>query len=112
RIALATFKAMLDTVRVRARRIADVHDSGFEQRRRSGGGKYLTSDDIAKRGAAFTSGILRTISGLRVNRTETGEAIQMRGIFQDADWCTPEFYIDGRYMFSFDGEDLDASLLP
>jgi hypothetical protein len=112
RVVLSTFRAMLDTVRIRARRLADVHDSGFEQRKRSGMGKYLTSDDIAKRGAAFTSGVLRTIAGLRVTRTETGEAIQMRGIFQDADWCTPEFYVDGRYMFTYDGEDLDAALLP
>jgi hypothetical protein len=112
RVVLSTFKAMLDTVRIRARRLADVHDSGFEQRKRSGMGKYLTSDDIAKRGAVFSSGILRTVAGLRVIHTETGEAIQMRGIFQDADWCTPEFYVDGRYMFTYDGEDLDAALLP
>ena len=112
RVALATFKAMLDTVRVRARRLADVHNSGFEQRKRSGAGKYLTADDIARRGSLFTSGILRSISGLRVIATETGSSVQMRGIFQDADWCTPEFYVDGRYMFTYNGDDLDASLLP
>ncbi|HUQ48382.1 MAG TPA: carboxypeptidase regulatory-like domain-containing protein [Gemmatimonadaceae bacterium] len=112
RFVLSTFKAVLDTVRIRSRRLADAHDSGFEERKRSGMGRYLTADDIAKRGAAFTSGVLRTIAGLRVNRTETGESIQMRGIFQNADWCTPEFYVDGRYMFTYDGEDLDAALLP
>jgi hypothetical protein len=112
RIALSTFRAVLDTVRVRARRLADVHDSGFEQRKRSGMGKYLTADDVARRGSVFTSGIFRSISGLRVIATGTGDSIQMRGIFQNAEWCTPEFYIDGRYMFTFDSEDLDAALLP
>lgn len=112
RIVLTTFRAMLDTVRIRARRLADVHDSGFEQRKRSGMGKYLTADDIAKRGSVFASGIFRSIPGLRVLPTETGDSIQMRGIFQNADWCTPEFYIDGHYMFTYDAEDLDAALLP
>jgi hypothetical protein len=112
RIVLTTFRAMLDTVRIRARRLADVHDSGFEQRKRSGMGKYLTADDIAKRGSVFTSGIFRSIPGLRVLPTEGGDSIQMRGIFQGADWCTPDFYIDGKYMFTYDAEDLDASLLP
>lgn len=113
KFVLSTFKAVLDTVRVRARRLADVHDSGFEERRRSGMGKYLTSDDIAKRGSAFASGIFRSISGLRVLPNPTGgDSIQMRGIFQGADWCTPEFYIDGRYMFTYDAEDLDGALLP
>lgn len=108
RIVLSTFRAVLDTVRIRARRIADVHDSGFEERKRSGLGKYLTADDIARRGQVFTSAIFRTISGVRV----VNDSIQMRGIFQNADWCKPEIYIDGRYMYSADGEELDAALLP
>jgi hypothetical protein len=112
KVALTTFKAMLDTVRIRARRLADVHDSGFEERKRSGMGKYLTSDDIERRGAAFASGVLRTIPGVQVFATDTGSSIVMRSIFQGQDYCTPEFYIDGRYMFTYDAEDLDASLLP
>ena len=106
-VVLSTFKAVLDTVKIRARRLADRHDSGFEERRRSGAGKYLTPEDIERRGAIFTSGIFRSISGLRV----VGDSIQMRGIFQNAEWCTPEFYIDGRYMYT-GGEELDGAMLP
>ena len=108
KIVLSTFRAVLDTVRIRSRRLADVHDSGFEERKRSGVGKYLTAEDIARRGSIFTSGIFRSIAGLRV----VNDSIQMRGIFQNADWCTPEFYIDGRYMFTQGGEELDAAMLP
>lgn len=107
-VVLSTFRAVLDTVKIRARRLADRHDSGFEERKRSGLGKYLTSDDIAKRGSAFTSGIFRSISGVRV----VNDSIQMRGIFKDADWCTPEIYVDGRYLYSADGQELDAAMLP
>ena len=108
KVVLSTFRAVLDTVRIRGRRLADVHDSGFEERKRAGVGKYFTAEDIARRGSVFTSGIFRSVTGLRV----IGDSIQMRGIFQNAEWCTPEFYIDGRYMFTYDGEDLDAALLP
>lgn len=108
RVVLSTFRAVLDTVKIRARRLADRHDSGFEERKRSGVGKYLTAEDISKRGAVFTSGIFRSIAGLRV----INDSIQMRGIFQNADWCVPEFYIDGRYMYTQGGEELDAAMLP
>jgi hypothetical protein len=107
RVVLSTFRAVLDTVKIRARRLADKHDSGFEERKRSSGsGKFLTAEDIAKRGAIFTSGIFRSIPGVRV----IGDSIQMRGAFEE--WCSPEFYVDGRFLYTQGGEELDSEMLP
>lgn len=107
RVVLSTFRAVLDTVKIRARRLADRHDSGFEERKKSYGvGKFLTAEDIARRGSIFTSGIFRSISGVRV----FGDTILVRSAFDG--WCVPEFYIDGHYLFTQSGEELDAEMLP
>ena len=106
RVMLSTFRAVLDTVRIRARRAADRHDSGFEQRRRSLAGTYLTAEDIAKRGANFTSGIFNSIPRVRL----VYPLIQMRGAFEE--WCVPEFYIDGHFLYTQTAEELDAAMLP
>ena len=38
----------MDTVRVTAARLADRHKSGFEDRRRTGLGRYITPEDIQR----------------------------------------------------------------
>ena len=111
-VALSTFKAVLDTVRIRASRLADRHDSGFESRRRSGAGRYLTAQDISRRGSLFTSDIFRTISGVRVERDASGfeKVFTMRGAF--AERCSPAVYIDGHYMATQSADDVDSEMLP
>lgn len=86
---LTAVETILDTVRVSASRVIDRHGSGFEDRRRSGAGRYLTVDDIARWSPNFTSHILRTVPGVKV---EIG--ITIRGPFGD---CSPALYIDGKH---------------
>ncbi|MES2177539.1 MAG: carboxypeptidase regulatory-like domain-containing protein [Gemmatimonadota bacterium] len=112
RFALSTFKAVLDTVRVTAQRNVNTEFAGFEQRRRSNGsGRFLTSDDIARRGAIFTSDIFKTVPGLKVWRDSLGEnAILMRSAFGDP--CSPSIYVDGHVVPGMSGGDLDAIAEP
>ena len=128
RVALPTLKAMLDTVRVTAARIADRHKSGFEERRRTGLGHYVTEADLARRNPMTMAQVLRAISGLRLDATlirngamydSTGALIPqyttshskilMRGSTDD--WCYPAIYIDGLPM-ELDADELENWLRP
>jgi hypothetical protein len=90
RVTLSTLKAVLDTVRITASRV-DRHQSGFEERRRSGFGRFLTDTDIARRSPRMASEIFQTVAGVRM----AGDDIKLRGAFDD---CSPGLYIDGQYV--------------
>jgi Carboxypeptidase regulatory-like domain len=98
RSALFTLSAMLDTVKVTASRLRfDSDRSGFEARRRSGVGHYLTPADIARRGAIVTSDVFRSMPGVRLEIGPGFERqITINGPFG---YCQPSIYLDG---FRFD----------
>jgi hypothetical protein len=129
RIALPTLKAVLDTVKVTAARIADRYKRGFAERQRTGLGYYLTADQIGRRKAVTMSQVLRMISGLRLDvtmvrngavydstgallpsYTTSNSKILMRGSTDD--WCYPAIYIDGQPMQDLDADDLDKWVRP
>lgn len=111
RVVLSTMKAVLDTVQVMASRLGGQNMIGFHARRRTGQGKYLTPEDIARRQPVVTSDLFRMVPGVRVERNELGETmIQMRGTF--AEECSPGVYIDGRYMRELIGDDIDTWVKP
>jgi hypothetical protein len=109
RVALSTLKAVLDTVRITATRLADRRRSGFEDRRRTGIGRYMTPDDIARRLPIVASDLFRNFPGVNVD-----SGIRMRG----GGWgeCTPALYIDGIHVPSMGGElaaeDIDVWVRP
>jgi hypothetical protein len=91
RVTLSTLRSVLDTVRITASRLGDRHQSGFEERRRSGVGRFLTAADIARRSPQWASEIFQTVAGVRM----AGDDIKLRGAFDD---CSPGLYIDGQYV--------------
>jgi TonB-dependent Receptor Plug Domain/Carboxypeptidase regulatory-like domain len=111
-IVLSTLKAVLDTVRVRAERLAVRHLSGFSERKRAGGmGRFLTADDIARRQLTVMSDLFRTIPGTRVQPGEEGQPlIMIRGTLDE--WCQPAWYVDGRNMGELSLEVLDGWVRP
>ncbi|MHB0962045.1 MAG: carboxypeptidase regulatory-like domain-containing protein [Gemmatimonadaceae bacterium] len=127
-VALATSKAVLDTVRVIVARAADRHNSGFEDRRRSGAGTYLTAQQIARRGAFSTSDLFRMLRGMRVgydyDTLETDanpnalaemnqlsdRRILMRGI--TGNWCEPALWFDGSLIPELSVDALDGWVPP
>lgn len=108
-VALSTLRAVLDTIKVSASRLA-YDRSGFQDRRRTGAGRYLAAEDIARREGVFTSGIFRTVPGIAVERDSNGTAIiAMRGPFG---YCSPTIFLDGMRMPAFTGDDIDDWISP
>jgi hypothetical protein len=107
RTALSTMPAALDTVKITASRLQVRNLSGFEDRRRSGVGRYLTAEDVARQRPTFTSDLFRFVPGLRVDRNGHGETeIRMRG------GCAPVIYLDGNYMGDLSAVDIDSWVRP
>ncbi len=127
-VMLATSKAVLDTVKVTVARAADRHASGFEDRRRSGAGTYLTAEQIARRGAFSTSDLFRMMRGMRIgydyDTLETDgnpdalaemnqlsdKRILMRGI--SGNWCEPALWFDGILIPELSAYALDGWVPP
>jgi hypothetical protein len=131
RAALSTFLAVLDTVRVTAARLIDPRYTGFQDRRRSAMGRYLTAVDIARRQPRTVSELLRRIPDIRLDRfgtyidttavdtsgtgsnpigSTTDTRILMRALYKD--WCFPTFFIDGHQVNTLTAEEIDAWLRP
>ena len=111
RVALATFKSVLDTMKVSATRTLDMNLVGFQERRRSNMGRYLTPSDIAVRQPFVTSEIFRSVPGVFLDRTmDAEEKVMMRGIFTDR--CEPAIYINGQWMNGLTSGDLDGFIRP
>ncbi|MHB1311329.1 MAG: carboxypeptidase regulatory-like domain-containing protein [Gemmatimonadaceae bacterium] len=115
RVTLSTFKAMLDTVRITAVRVADRFASGFEERQRSGRGHFLTADDIMRRGAVDASDVFKNLPGVRIY----DGGIFMRSAFKPGGAaaneegsyaCKPMFYVNGLPMFDINTGELDATM--
>ncbi|MBM3906477.1 MAG: carboxypeptidase regulatory-like domain-containing protein [Gemmatimonadetes bacterium] len=107
RVAMTTFKTVLDTVKIIATQLPDRHGSGFDERRRTGLGRILTAADLERRGALFTSDAFRNLPGTRLERDETGaRRIFVRSAF--GEWCEPSVHIDGLYMWTLNADDIDG----
>lgn len=111
RIAMSTMRAVLDTVRISAARVYDRHMSGFETRRKSSLGRYLTAADVMRHRPIVTSDLFRRIPGMYLERGALGETqITVRGMVSDR--CTPAVYIDDHYMRNLSAEDIDDYVRP
>jgi hypothetical protein len=111
RTTLPTLKAVLDTVMVTASRVSDRLASGFATRSRTGAGRYLTPEEIARRRPIVTSDLFRNMPGLQVDRSALGDTfVSMRGIY--AERCSPAIYLDGHYMRELTADDIDGWVAP
>ena len=111
RVTLATFNSVLDTMKISATRTVDMNLVGFQERRRSSVGRFLTPRDIAVRQPFVTSEIFRAVPGLFLDRTmDAEEKVMMRGLF--ADRCEPAIYINGQWMNGLTSGDLDGFIRP
>ena len=111
RVALSTLRAMLDTVRIVAARVRGRDIRGFIDRSRSGMGRYLTQEDISRRGALVTSDLFRSVAGLQVERTPLGDTqLTMRSNFGDD--CVPNFFLDGQHMRNLSADDINGFVDP
>ncbi|MDQ8153090.1 MAG: carboxypeptidase regulatory-like domain-containing protein [Gemmatimonadota bacterium] len=114
RLALNTFQAVLDTVKIVARYTDDRWDSGFERRQRSAMGRTFTGDDLRKRGVIETSDIFRNVPIVR----RAGDLLLMRSAFKfvpggDADHsCIPSVFLNGMNLFQASASEIDMLVPP
>jgi hypothetical protein len=106
-ISLKTLSAVLDTVKIMAKRLPNgPDDGGFLQRRRMSQGKFITQQDMLRFPVTNVSDVFRRIPGLRYSLDQYGQPIvQMRGAF--AEYCEPQIYLDGRNMTTIGGSTAD-----
>ena len=108
RIALPTLKAVLDTVKIRASRLA--LDEGFSRRKRIGLGKFIGPEDVMRASPINTSDLFKRVAGIRVDTDQ--DQIKMRGAFDSSGYCNAAVFIDGQYMSFLTVEDIDAAVPP
>lgn len=108
-VAMKTFQAVLETINVRAGRLAD-HRT-FEGRRRIGGGRFIEGNEIERFRVENLSEILRMQPGVRLERDSLGvPQLYLRGV--DGIDCLPDLYIDGIHVFMTSAGDLDQFVRP
>jgi len=105
---LPTLKAVLDTVKIRATRLA--LDEGFLRRRRMSLGKFIGPEDVVKAQAVNTTDLFRRVAGVRVDTDQ--DPIKIRGAFDSTGYCDAAIFIDGVYMRTFTAEDIDSYVPP
>ena len=111
RVALATLKSVLDTVKVSANYERYSRFAGFRERSRSGVGRYLLPDEIAQRAPGAVSDLFQAMNGVYVDGGADPERkLMMRGIFQDR--CQASIYINGHFMNGMTIGDIDAYVVP
>lgn len=110
-VSLSTLRHVLDTVRISASRLGFNRDrDGFLQRRKSGMGRYMTSEDISRRAPIWTSDLFRMVPGLRLLEDGPyGRRVLMRGPF---DYCEPALFLDDHEVTVFTMSDLDGFINP
>lgn len=111
RVAMSRVRSVLDTVLVIAAYPDDKLRSGFADRRRLALGRFMTSDEIARRRPFATTDLFRNMAGVQLERGPDGDlSLYVRGNF--ADRCLPNIYVNGGQMNNLDAETLDVLLPP
>ena len=128
RVALATLKSVLDTVRVTASRFRERDYAAFEDRMRTTTGQFLTEKDVARIRPFYTTEVFRGVQGLRIGAASDTlisdftpflppefQHTPDRRILQrrvSGNWCVPSMWVDGNYIDSMGADDVDALLNP
>jgi hypothetical protein len=107
RIALSTFKAVLDTVRITASRLPFGPDNGgFQRRRKMGLGKFITPADMLRFPVITTTDVFNRIAGVTYELDDAGQKkFKIRG-------CDPAIFLNGANMSFMDGNDIDTWVRP
>lgn len=98
-LALSTFRAVLDTVRVVASGGSMARLGGFSDRRRSGIGQFITPRDMERLGVIDIGDVFKHLHGVKIVTDSIG---MTRIVVRDggSGFCEPSFYVDGMYTFT------------
>jgi len=92
-IKLPKYVAVMDPVLVTARRTAALEKVGFGERRKSANGYFLGPDQIARMHPYYVTDLLRSVPGLQVVHTATGEAV--RSMHDMGRQTCVQYFLDG-----------------
>lgn len=116
RIALVSLKALLDTVKVRANLGGTRDEAEFLRRRkRSGAGRFLTAEDIAKRNVILAADLFRSMPGVMFARDENQYDILVQrslSSMTDNPFCRVAVFVNGFALRDPTVNDLNAILRP
>jgi hypothetical protein len=104
-VQLEKYIPMMDPVLVVARSQKALESVGFVQRQRSGMGRYITADEIARRHPFYLSDVLRTVPGLTVEYVNgQPEIVSTRGGGSLTGENCVNYFIDGMRFRSIGGD--------
>ncbi|MEO6443692.1 MAG: carboxypeptidase regulatory-like domain-containing protein [Gemmatimonadaceae bacterium] len=110
-VKMARPAAVLSTVVVKADRDVGLERVGFTQRERSGGGYYITADDISKRGPNLLTDVFRTVPGLRVTPAGNGTDYVIESSRSATGGCV-RYFVDGAVFEAVFPGDVDRLVPP
>lgn len=108
-IQLTSVKSLMDTVRISAGRVYAVDVNGFDLRRRTGVGSYITAEEIERFHPASLASLLQARSAINISDGKLGDQV----IRMAAPWggtCTPAIWIDGELVVRPSGPPAGALL--
>lgn len=88
-VVLVSLKSVLDTIRV----TAGQDETGFDRRRASKLGQFITAADVEKENPVNTTNLLRTRDGMRLQFDMNGNIHLITTAAPDT--CTPTILVDG-----------------
>lgn len=109
-VKMNEYVPVLSTMRVTAQRERGLSDVGFADRKRSGMGYYLDSDQLKMRQTMQFSDMLRTVPGIRVQPGGNGTNVVTSS--RDATGGCVMFYVDGSPWQQMEPGDLDTYVRP
>lgn len=97
RIAMSTYKAMLDTLKVTAGLSASLDIVEFEHRKKTSGvGRFMSAADIARHAPLETTDIFRNFPGLEIRREGPSDTLLMKAVIGET--CAPRVFFNGTPM--------------
>jgi hypothetical protein len=109
-IGLLSVRRFLDTVHVRASRNTLNTIVGFDDRRKTGSGKFFTANDVERLRPHELTDLLRHAPGIELTTDNHHDVtIRMRGDFSS---CTPAIFLDGKQLVNWELADLNSLVQP
>jgi hypothetical protein len=109
-VKMSDYVPVLSAMRVTAQRERGLSDVGFSDRKRSGMGYYLDSDQLKMRQTTQFSDMLRTVPGIRVQ--PAGDGTNVITSSRDPTGGCVTFYVDGSPWQQMTPGDLDTYVRP
>ena len=110
-VKMGDYVPVLSEMRVTAQRERGLSDVGFADRKRTGMGYYLDSDQLKTRQTTQFSDMLRTVPGIRVQPSGNGSTNVITSSRDPTGGCVT-FYVDGSPWQQMTPGDLDTYVRP